>query len=69
MKVFIAAQELNALPPMSKANIIRILKPGKDPVDQRSYRPISLLQSDIKLLAKILAIMLNGGYCIYCPFR
>lgn len=39
---------------MSKANTVLILKPGKD---LGSYRPIS---SDIKLLAKILALRLNG---------
>lgn len=45
---------------MSTANIVLILKPGKDPVDPGLYRPISLLPSDIKLLAKILALRLNG---------
>lgn len=46
-------------PSMSKANNILFLKPGKDPVDLGSYRPISLLQSDVKILAKVLAIGLS----------
>lgn len=45
---------------MTRANIVLILKPGKDPLDPGSHRPISLLQSDIKILAKVLAIRLNG---------
>lgn len=44
---------------MSRANIVFILKPGKDPVDPASYRPISLLQTDIKVLATVLALRLN----------
>lgn len=39
---------------------IVILKPGKDHLDPGSYRPISLLQRDIKILAKFQAIRLNG---------
>lgn len=46
---------------MSKANIILLLKPGKDPVDPRAYRPISLLQGAIRILAKVLAICLNAA--------
>lgn len=45
---------------MNRANIVLILKSGKDPLDLGSYRPISLLQSDIKILAKVFAIRLNG---------
>lgn len=44
---------------MTKANIIILLELGKDPMDPGSYRPISLLQSDIKILAKVLALRLN----------
>lgn len=44
---------------MSRALVVRLLKPGKDPLDPGSYRPISLLQSDVKLLAKVLALRLN----------
>ena len=61
LKVFNNARERGTLPPsMTKANIVLLLKPGKDPVDPGAYRPISLLQSDIKILAKVLAIRLNG---------
>lgn len=46
LHVFNGALECGALPPsMSKANIVLLLKPGKDPVDPGSYRPISLLQA------------------------
>lgn len=44
---------------MAQANIIFLLKPGKDPLDSGSYRPISFLQSDIKQLAKVLSLRLN----------
>lgn len=43
---------------MTKA-IIVLLKTGKDPLDPGSYRPISLLQSDVKMLSKVLALRLN----------
>lgn len=44
---------------MTRANIILLLKAGKDPLDPSSYRPTSLLQSNIKILAKVLAIRVN----------
>lgn len=44
---------------MQEAQIIVLPKPGKDPHVPESYRPISLLQVDIKILAKILASRLN----------
>lgn len=60
LEVFNATEEQNVLPPsMSKAHIVLILKPGKEPVDPASYRPILLLQSNIKILAKVLAVRLN----------
>ncbi|XP_041429991.1 protein max isoform X1 [Xenopus laevis] len=44
------------LPITSKlATVVLILKEGKPPENCGSYRPISLLNSDIKILAKILA--------------
>lgn len=44
---------------MTRANIVLILKPNKDPLDPSSYRPISLLQNNEKILAKVLALRLN----------
>lgn len=41
-----------------EAVIVVIPKPGKDPLLPDSYRPIYLLNADIKLLAKILATRL-----------
>lgn len=60
-QVFIAAYDAQCLPE-SRANIILLLKPGKDPLDPRSYRPISLLQGNVKILAKVLAMC----YSVYC---
>ena len=49
------------LPPtLKEANISLILKKGKCPESCASYRPISLLNVDRKILAKILAIRLEG---------
>jgi hypothetical protein len=36
--------------PLKRANVIMILKPGKDPTDVTSYRPISLLPVIPKIL-------------------
>lgn len=44
---------------MSRVTIVLMLKLAKDPTDPNSHRPISLLQSDIKILGKVLAIKLN----------
>lgn len=45
-----------ALPPsFNQACISLLLKKGKDPLDCASYRPISLLNTDVKILAKVLA--------------
>lgn len=44
---------------MREALIVLIPKPGKDPHRPESYRPISLLQVDIKILAKVLSIRLK----------
>lgn len=40
---------------MHQAIIVTIPKPGKDPSLPHNYRPISLLNSDLKIFAKVLA--------------
>lgn len=44
---------------MLSASVTMIPKPGKDPLLCGSYRPISLLNCDVKLFTKILASRLN----------
>lgn len=44
---------------MSEANIIVIPKEGKDHLSAKNYRPISLINVDSKIYAKILATRLN----------
>lgn len=43
------------LPTGNKAHIKVIPKPGRNPENTASYRPISLINIDIKLMSKILA--------------
>ncbi|CAJ0960101.1 unnamed protein product [Ranitomeya imitator] len=45
---------------MREATIVVIPKEGKDPTQPDSYRPISLLTIDVKLLAKVLAMRLTS---------
>lgn len=44
---------------MRQASISLILKPNKNPLDCGSYRPISLLNVDVKILAKVLSLRLE----------
>lgn len=48
----------NLPPSMNKAVIVEIPKPSKHPVLPDSYRPISLINTDINLLARVLATRL-----------
>ncbi len=45
---------------VNSALISLLLKKGKDPVECSSYRPLSLLNADLKIYAKILAQQLQG---------
>lgn len=44
---------------MTETTIIVLQKEGKDQLDTSSYRPISLLCSDIKIFARVLAAKMN----------
>lgn len=44
---------------MLEVYMVLLLKPGKDPKDCASYRPIALLNTDLKILTKILALRLS----------
>lgn len=51
---------MGSLPPSpSTAIIILILKPGKSSTQCESYRPISLLNTHLKILCKVLAKMFD----------
>lgn len=45
---------------LTEASISLLLKPGKDPLYCGSYQPISLLNADVKILAKLLASRLEN---------
>lgn len=58
--MFSQSLKIGSLPPMlNEAVITRIPKKGKDPEEVGGYRPISLLNVDQKILAKVLANRLN----------
>lgn len=56
LEVFNESYEKGILPPFSRAAVISLLlKPGKCPLDRTSYRSISLMSCDTKILCKALA--------------
>lgn len=58
--MYIEAFRQGCLPPSLRSALITlILKPGKSPEESGSYRPISLLNTDAKIIAKALAMRLE----------
>lgn len=58
--MFIESLNAKSLPPtLRQATVSLLLKPNKDPLDCSSYRPISLLNVDFKILSKTLAFRLE----------
>lgn len=61
LEVFNESLGNSSLPPtITQDNIILFLKKDKDPTNCGSYRPISLLNVDIKFLAKVMAHRLES---------
>ena len=61
LNVYNESMEHGFLPTtLTQASISLLLKKGKDPTNCGSYRPISLLNVDVKILAKILALRLEA---------
>lgn len=52
---------------LTEALITALLKPGKEPTESASYRPISLLNTDVKILSKVLAARINRIICDIIP--
>lgn len=60
IEMFNESFAISKLPPtLTQASISLILKKDKDPLSCSSYRPISLLNVDFKLLSKMLALRLE----------
>lgn len=66
LKMYKMAQEQGFLPDsMTRSNLVLLLKPNI--FDPNSYRPISFLPVDVKILAKILTMHLNECINIIYP--
>jgi hypothetical protein len=64
VQIFNALLRTHHFPPVWKhARVISILKPGKDPAQPSSYRPISLLDMVGKLFEKILLTIILYQVC------
>jgi hypothetical protein len=66
VQIFNAVLRIHHFPPVWKHDrVISILKPGKDPAQPTSYRPITLLDTIGKLFEKILLtrILYDVGGC------
>jgi hypothetical protein len=60
LKLFYETLGSESMPPSLCRAIIALLpRPGKDPLELGSFRPLSLLNSDYKILAKTLALRLE----------
>uniref|UniRef100_A0AAR2J8F3 Reverse transcriptase domain-containing protein n=1 Tax=Pygocentrus nattereri TaxID=42514 RepID=A0AAR2J8F3_PYGNA len=56
LRMFIHSTKLGTLPKtLYAAHISLLLKPGRDKTDLSSYRPIALLNTDLKILSTVLA--------------
>ncbi len=61
LSVFNESLESGSLPPtLTQATIALLLKKDKDPTLCSSYRPLSLLNADVKVLAKVIASRLEN---------
>lgn len=70
LSVYDEALTTGSLPPtLYDACISLIHKSGKDPLEPGSYRPISLLNVDNKILAKILGMRLEKSPSNCCVTR
>lgn len=47
-------------PTLNTAMITLLLKPDEDPTDPASYRPLSLTNTDMKIISKTLASRIEG---------
>ncbi len=61
-KMYTQSYNVGRLPPTLNEAIIKVLpKKGKDSLEVRNYRPISLLPCDQNILAKALSIRLSSA--------